>query len=347
MSEEGKDEILDQIKIPEDTGETVARVEVDTNLLEEINLFEERREVRRIRRELPSPDQVTLLGERDERFEQVFVDSRVLQEMTDYLMSDLTQELGGGLVGHYREDPRTNERFTLISALVTDPHGKGTEGAYQFTPDSWARLNRIVDLRENDESIVGWVHAHPHDYPPVPSGADSFIMKHFFNLPEQSTLILGRGGSYDRKYALWRWQNNQGEFQNGIGVVGGDSEAIRENFKYFERGEVAEAKKLPEVKETWFRRSLKGIFSFLGIRLGKKTEAKLEEVLTITPDDWVDDVAELVTIIKEEEKIQERLGEVSDSLKSGKQVEEVIRITEEDLPPEKEPEIRITEEDLR
>jgi proteasome lid subunit RPN8/RPN11 len=182
--------------------------------------------------EMPRPETTTQFGERQGNFEPVYIDQQVIGQMTKYLSSDISQEIGGGLLGDLYEDPKTKQRFTRITGFVPDIHGKGSGGRYTFTPDSWTHINNEADKK--GKKIIGWVHSHPYDYPPSPTGGewDEFIIKNYFAQPEQLTLILGRGGSQDRKYALWRFYDDEVKFQDNLGITGGDPQRIHQKYNY-------------------------------------------------------------------------------------------------------------------
>jgi len=343
--------VLDQIKILDQAPVSSIQPE-PTDLGGEIKIFQGSRELTRVNRERPRQENITYLGERDDHYEEVLIEPTTLNEMTDSLRSNLEVELGGVLVGYYCQDA-SGRRFTQITGFIPAHHGVARGGTFTFTPDSWSQMIRDQETRGKGEKILGWVHSHPsYGYPPDPSGYDEFIMKHFFNEPERLTLILGRGGAVDNHYGLYRWEPDGARSQKGIGVVGATKETV-DKYGYFSKEpketvgeEIAEAK--VKKAENWFRKSIGGILDLLGIKLTDRAKLKLYETLSITPDDLVDEIMEIVVSEEDDTILQRKLTDSIRIIKESQDPErELIRISEEELKAD-EPEdvMKITEADI-
>jgi len=86
----------------------------------------------------------------------------VLDEAVALSRSAGEVEMGGLLLGHLCLDPEIGELFLEVVALVAATEAIGTEASLRFNPDTFAHLERVLALRNQDECMVGWFHSHPH-----------------------------------------------------------------------------------------------------------------------------------------------------------------------------------------
>lgn len=72
------------------------------------------------------------------------------------------REIGGLLFGKVCRDPQTGTVFNLVTGLA--PGGDTTRGdaaSVTFTPETFARGRRLLTLRKQGETLIGWYHSHP------------------------------------------------------------------------------------------------------------------------------------------------------------------------------------------
>lgn len=116
----------------------------------------------------------------------IFIVEAVLEEILEYSGQDLDHELGGFLVGGWREadGPRVEVRHFLPA---TDARSRPT--SLTFTHDTWSAMTRQVEEKFPKQRVVGWQHTHP-DLGVFLSGYDLFIHRHFFSEPWQVAMVV-------------------------------------------------------------------------------------------------------------------------------------------------------------
>jgi proteasome lid subunit RPN8/RPN11 len=115
-------------------------------------------------------------------------------------------EAGGFLLGHLRRDSESNEVFLQVTALVPAQYTEATAASVTFTPESWAHMRSMTELRGEGEILAGWMHSHPFRFCaecPVPAPAeciakilffsrdDEFVMNAAFPQPFMVGLVAG------------------------------------------------------------------------------------------------------------------------------------------------------------
>jgi hypothetical protein len=115
-------------------------------------------------------------------------------------------EAGGFLLGHLRRDTESSEVFLQITALVPAQYTEATAASVTFTPESWAHVRSLTELRGEGEILAGWMHSHPFRFCaecPVPAPAeciakilffsrdDEFVMNAAFPQPFMVGLVAG------------------------------------------------------------------------------------------------------------------------------------------------------------
>lgn len=104
-------------------------------------------------------------------------------------------EAGGVLLGGvYRTEESGGPAdwptdFIEIAGSIQAEYTDAGQGHLQFTPESWAKINRIRDLRYPESAVVGWYHSHPGHGLHL-SGHDLFIHNNFFAEDFQLALIV-------------------------------------------------------------------------------------------------------------------------------------------------------------
>lgn len=109
---------------------------------------------------------------------KVYFYEAVINSIANYSKTDLSRELGGVLLGDYREEDgcymvTVKER---INALYTEAGVSNIK----FTHDTWDNISQIKEEKYPDLKIVGWFHTHP-GFGIFLSDYDNFIQKNFFN----------------------------------------------------------------------------------------------------------------------------------------------------------------------
>jgi hypothetical protein len=126
----------------------------------------------------------------------VLLPRRVIEEALDDARRDPGREVGGALLGHLRRDG--DELYLEVTCQVPAEQTSATETSITFTPQTWARVREVIEVRGEGEIFVGWVHSHPFrlckDCPLVPppecvakvlffSADDEFLMELSFPRP--------------------------------------------------------------------------------------------------------------------------------------------------------------------
>lgn len=142
----------------------------------------------------------------------VLMAEHVVEEMIDYVMQRKDREQAGFLVGQLCQDPETGAVFLVCNAQLPARNGKGqsapTESSsithFQFLPEHFCDVQRIIALRRKDEIVLGWYHSHPwpfvcekgeqcHCTSIFFSMADVGVMEAAFPAPYQVAMVIGRG----------------------------------------------------------------------------------------------------------------------------------------------------------
>jgi len=99
----------------------------------------------------------------------VFMDKEIERLMVDYVMQDTTRERAGFLTGQLCRDPKSKNIYLLCSGHITmreiesdmDIEKNSSITHFQFNPEYFIKVNRMLSGRNNKEIIVGWYHSHP------------------------------------------------------------------------------------------------------------------------------------------------------------------------------------------
>jgi proteasome lid subunit RPN8/RPN11 len=102
---------------------------------------------------------------------------------------DMENEVGGALIGVWRQDRRSGEQFIVAEAALPARHTRQGSAFLTFTQDTLVALHEEQEERYPEKRIVGWFHTHPKmgvflsDY-------DLWLHRHFFPEPWQVALVI-------------------------------------------------------------------------------------------------------------------------------------------------------------
>jgi hypothetical protein len=71
------------------------------------------------------------------------------------------RETGGILIGHVCRDTDRNDLGVEVTAQIPARHAVSRTEKLTFTPDTWTDVRHAVELRRQDELLLGWWHSHP------------------------------------------------------------------------------------------------------------------------------------------------------------------------------------------
>lgn len=172
-----------------------------------------------------------------------------LQDMIGHGSTETNREVGGILVGRYRQTPEG--LVTRVEDIVIADTAEASLTHVTFTHDSWAEIHRQVDGRDDAGRIVGWYHTHP-GFGPFLSAHDLFIQRHFFAHPGHLALVLD---PLQRLFAVFGWQDGAIVKSAGCAVYASELQeaellALHESLRYANEGPQGRASGL----KRWFHR---------------------------------------------------------------------------------------------
>jgi hypothetical protein len=85
----------------------------------------------------------------------------VLKEAAASAVAAGTFETGGILLGKLARDAEGGDLVLQISAQVPAREAIADGASLRFTAATWAQVRAAINLRREDEQILGWWHAHP------------------------------------------------------------------------------------------------------------------------------------------------------------------------------------------
>lgn len=91
----------------------------------------------------------------------LFIPAAVIAEAKELARQAGEVESGGVLIGRLCRDAGGDELFSVVTAFIAAPHAKAETTRLTFTADTWAAVRAAVDLRGQDELLLGWAHSHP------------------------------------------------------------------------------------------------------------------------------------------------------------------------------------------
>ncbi|NIN71010.1 MAG: hypothetical protein GTO46_03550 [Gemmatimonadetes bacterium] len=150
----------------------------------------------------------------------LFIPAGVIAEAKELARQSGEVESGGVLIGKLFRDAGGDELFSAVTAFIAAPHAKAEATRLTFTADTWAAVSAAVDLRGQDEILLGWAHSHPfwckscpeerrRDCPllrPFFSAHDVALHRAVFSGPFHIALLLSDLGEDDLVCDVFGWR---------------------------------------------------------------------------------------------------------------------------------------------
>lgn len=159
----------------------------------------------------------------------VWIAEHVVEEMIEYVLQNKEKERAGFLIGHICRDPITHQIFLLCHAQVA-AETEGISGYpdkenssithFQFLPENFFKVQRLIELRKKDEIVLGWYHSHPWPFACEKkekctcmsvffSISDVDVMQSAFGAPYQIAIVIGRASLENMKATpqMYGWKN--------------------------------------------------------------------------------------------------------------------------------------------
>jgi len=103
----------------------------------------------------------TATGETAEDSIPVFVPALLLEEIAELSRSAGEKETGGILIGHLHRDDDENEIFASVTTQLSAQHTEAELMKLTFTSETWTDVRHALELRRQEEIMLGWWHSHP------------------------------------------------------------------------------------------------------------------------------------------------------------------------------------------
>jgi proteasome lid subunit RPN8/RPN11 len=123
----------------------------------------------------------------------VLIPRRVLEESVEEARAEPDREVGGVLLGHLRRDPIDGAVFLQVTCQVPAEKTEATTTSVTFTPETWARVREVVQVRGEGEVFAGWVHSHPFRFCaecPVPTPKECLPKVLFYSSDDEFLMEL-------------------------------------------------------------------------------------------------------------------------------------------------------------
>jgi proteasome lid subunit RPN8/RPN11 len=159
----------------------------------------------------------------------VWIAEHVVEEMVEYVLQNKEKERAGFLIGHICRDPITQQIFLMCHAQVAadteaisiyPDKGNSSITHFQFLPENFFKVQRLIELRKNDEIVLGWYHSHPWPFACEKqekctctsiffSISDVDVMQSAFGAPYQIAIVIGRASLENLKATpqMYGWKN--------------------------------------------------------------------------------------------------------------------------------------------
>ncbi len=118
---------------------------------------------------------------------KIFVREEVISDITSYSKTDTSRELGGVLLGRYKEI--NGKYIVLIEETVNAQHTEAGLSKVTFTHETWDHIHYEMDNKYPELKMVGWFHTHP-GFGIFMSEDDYFIHNNFFSKPWSVAYVI-------------------------------------------------------------------------------------------------------------------------------------------------------------
>jgi proteasome lid subunit RPN8/RPN11 len=120
---------------------------------------------------------------------EVFLTQKAYIRANAHAQSDLENEIGGWLIGSWRQDAASGVGYIVIERCLPALHTRQGSAYLTFTQDSQLAMVGIMEEEFPDKELVGWYHTHPR-MSVFFSSYDLFLHNHFFPHPWQVALVI-------------------------------------------------------------------------------------------------------------------------------------------------------------
>ena len=119
----------------------------------------------------------------------VFITQKAYVRANVHAQSDLDNEVGGWLIGTWREDQITGEEYIVVERCLPAVYARRGSAYLTFTQDSQVAMFETMEEKFPDKELVGWYHTHPK-MSVFLSTYDLFLHNSFFPHPWQVALVM-------------------------------------------------------------------------------------------------------------------------------------------------------------
>jgi proteasome lid subunit RPN8/RPN11 len=119
----------------------------------------------------------------------VFMTQKAYVLLNIHANSDLNNEVGGWLIGNWREDQITGEEYIVVENCLPALHARRGSAFLTFTQNSQVTMFEIMEEKYPDKELVGWYHTHPK-MSVFLSPQDLFLHNSFFPHHWQVALVI-------------------------------------------------------------------------------------------------------------------------------------------------------------
>tara|TARA_B100001250_G_C19789804_1_gene785905 strand:- start:97 stop:1056 length:960 start_codon:yes stop_codon:yes gene_type:complete len=105
--------------------------------------------------------------------QKLYISSDALNKMDSHSNTDLSNEVGGFLVGKIKKD------ITYVDDFIAANSGESKSSSFKFTDEDWKSLYKEIE-KSSEAELIGWFHTHP-DFGTFLSSYDEFIQNNFFS----------------------------------------------------------------------------------------------------------------------------------------------------------------------
>lgn len=140
-----------------------------------------------------------------DRLVEIFFTQRAYLRCMKHAASDLSNEIGGALVGQILHDECARVQYIVIEDVIPAEHTEFSQVHLTFTQTTLVQLNRDLEDRFPDLKMVGWYHTHPR-MSIFLSAYDAWLHQNFFREHWQVALVVE---PYREMGGFFCWQSEQ------------------------------------------------------------------------------------------------------------------------------------------